>query len=83
MGEAMPGKKTWIITTSEDRSIREIVTELRKAGFAVGEVHDQIHSISGDADESVARKVRSIRGVVDVSPDRPIDIGPPGSSDSW
>jgi hypothetical protein len=80
-----PSKQTrsWIVTTSPDRPIQEIAKDLRDAGFTIGAVNDEIQSITGSAGEDTAGKARSVKGVVDVVPDEPIDIGPPGSPDSW
>ena len=79
----MPDTKRWIVTTSEDRPLRDITSDLKKAGFLVQKVLDEIGSITGEADEGAVNQVRSISGVVDVSPDTPIDIGPPGSKKTW
>jgi hypothetical protein len=79
----MPDTKRWIVTTSDDRPINDITADLKQAGFVVGDVLDAIGSITGTADDQAATKMRSIRGVVDVSPDAPIDIGPPGSGETW
>jgi hypothetical protein len=79
----MPETKRWIITTSDERPLKEVSDELAKAGFVVGDVMDAIGSITGTADDETAGKARSIQGVTDVSPDTPIDIGPPGSSETW
>jgi hypothetical protein len=79
----MPDAKRWIVTTSDDRPLNEITADLKKAGFEVGEVLDAIGSITGTAEDRALSQLRSIRGVVDVSPDTPIDIGPPGSKDTW
>jgi predicted CoA-binding protein len=75
--------RSWIVTTSPDRPIQEIAKDLSAAGFSVGMVNDEIQSITGNAAEDTAGKLKSVKGVVDVSPDEPIDIGPPGSPDSW
>lgn len=77
------GKK-WIVTTSGERSIDDVQKELREKGFKVDEVYDEIGSIIGEADDDdVVSDVRNITGVADVSPNEPIDIGPPGSDDTW
>ena len=73
----------WIVTTSGDRPTKEIAKDLKAAGFSVGQVLEEIGSITGEADDNVADKVRSIRGVSDVSRDSDIDIGPPGSPTTW
>lgn len=70
-------EKEWIVTTSSDRPIREIAKDLERAGFSISAVNDEIQSIAGRASQENVGKLRSIRGVIDVSPDEPIDIGPP------
>jgi hypothetical protein len=79
----MPEHKGWIVTTSSERSIREIASDLEEAGFSVGYVLEEVGTITGAAADDTITKLRSIPGVVDVSPDRPITIGPPDSGDTW
>jgi hypothetical protein len=80
----MAEKKSWTVTTSADRPIRDIAKDLKKAGFTVGQVLEDIGVITGRSDdETVKKKVRSIKGVVDVSPDLPVDVGPPDSPKTW
>jgi hypothetical protein len=73
----------WIITTSNDRPIADIAEDLRSAGLTVSQVNDQISSISGTGAAELKSKLQKVKGVVDVTPDTPIDIGPPGSTDTW
>jgi hypothetical protein len=61
----------------------DISKDLAAAGFTVGNVLEEVGSIVGEAGEDAVSKLRSIKGVVDVSPDVPIDIGPPGSPETW
>lgn len=79
----MKQHKSWIVTTAGDRPVKEVVKDLRAAGFSVDQVLDEIGSITGSADDRVAEKARSIKGVADVSPDTAIDIGPPGAPTTW
>ena len=79
----MTEKNGWIITTSGDRPLKEVAREIEETGFNVGEVMDEIGCITGAGSEDVAERLRTIRGVTDVSPDQPIDIGPPDSSLTW
>jgi hypothetical protein len=78
-----PDTKGWIVTTSPDRPVSEIVRDLHDAGFAIGRVLDEVGSITSAADDDAIQKVGAVKGVVDVSPDTPVDIGPPASSEGW
>ena len=75
--------KGWIVTTSSERAINDIASDLRNAGFAVGRVLEEVGSITGEAADDTITRLRAIPGVVNVSPDRPISIGPPDSGDDW
>lgn len=79
----MADAKKWIVTTGGERSISEITKDLTKNGFNIGDVYDEIGSVSGTADEDVAERLRKIPGVSDVSPEEPIDIGPPDAPVTW
>lgn len=76
-------RKGWIITTSNDRPIREIERDLKDAGFDVGHVLEEIGSITGAGSDEAMTKVRAVKGVASVSPDTPVDVGPPDSPDTW
>ena len=79
----MSKTKTWVITTSGDRPISEVKKDLSKTGFTIGEVLGEIGVITGSGNDAVAKKLRAIPGIVDVSPDTPINIGPPDAPVSW
>ncbi|HWW74061.1 MAG TPA: hypothetical protein VNZ44_01625 [Pyrinomonadaceae bacterium] len=73
--------KRWIVTASGDRPLKDVKKELADEGFNVEDVLDEIGCITGQASEAVAEKLRSVRGVADVSPEPPpINIGPPDAS---
>ena len=78
----MAKAKSWVITTG-GRPIRDIAKDLADAGLVGGQVLEAVGSITGSADDTVVAKLRKVRGVVDVSPDTPIDVGPPDSPDTW
>lgn len=80
---AMKQLKTWIVTTSGNRPVKDVAKDLRAAGFSIDQVFDEIGSITGSADDRVAEKARAIKGVADVSLDTAIDIGPPGAPTTW
>jgi hypothetical protein len=76
-GDIMAEQSGWIITTSEDRPVGEIVKELALAGLTVEHVLEEIGSITGRADPASVGRMRKVKGVMDVSPDSGVDIGPP------
>ena len=79
----MAESKRWIVTTSGGRSLKDVASDIEAAGLAIDEVLEAIGIITGSASDSVAEAVRAIPGVADVSPDQPVDIGPPDSPTTW
>lgn len=79
----MSKRKGWIVTMSGERPAKDVAKDLKAKGFVVEQVLDEIGSITGTADDAVAAKARSVRGVSDVSPDTTIDIGPPDAPTTW
>lgn len=61
----------------------EIAKDLSKAGFVVDQKLEEIGVITGKSDDAAVGKARAIRGVTDVSPETPVDIGPPNSRETW
>jgi len=72
-------KQSLVITTSGNRSIKDVARDLKDAGFDVEEVLETINVVTGKGKAGSKDKLRSVQGVVDVSEDHPVDIGPPGS----
>lgn len=79
----MTKKKKWVITTSSDRPVYDIARDLADAGLKDIQVLKEIGIITGSAEDELVEKLRKVRGVKDISPDISIDIGPPGSHETW
>ena len=79
----MAEQKQWVVTLSRERPLSDVRRELEGAGFEVDQVLEEIGVVTGRSDEACAEKLRALAGVADVAADRPIDIGPPGSPDTW
>ena len=79
----MAETQSWIVTTSDDRPIQDIAKDLTDAGLLDAQVLKEINVITGKAANKVQEKLRKVRGVIDVSPDMPVDIGPPDSPTTW
>jgi hypothetical protein len=73
----------WLVTTSGEQPLSGIVAQLTAAGFTVGQVLSAIGCVVGAASEAAAAKARAIPGVIDVSPDSAIDLGPPDAPVVW
>lgn len=69
--------KRWIVTTSGKDSIKGVKKKLTESGFKVDQVLDEIGIITGTSKDDDVERLRSVPGVVDVSPDEKVDIGPP------
>jgi hypothetical protein len=81
--KTMSETKRWIITLSTNRPLGEVSDEVTKAGFAVEQVLDQIGCITGSGSDDVARRLRKMPGIADVSPDVEIQIPPPDEPITW
>lgn len=79
----MATNSSWVVTTSGERPLEAITTELKQQGFAVEQVLGEIGCITGKASPDVANKLRQVAGVADVAPESGIDIGPPDAPVTW
>ena len=70
-------RQPFVITISGERPIRDVAHDLSAAGLQIDRVLENIGSVTGSADAATAERLRAIPGVADVSPDHPVDIGPP------
>ena len=76
---AAQAKPAVIVTLSGERKVHDVARDLRAAGLNVEHVLEETGIVTGTADSNTHAALRKIRGVVDVSADHPIDIGPPDS----
>ncbi len=72
-------KQPLVITISSGRPIHDVANDLRAAGLEVDQILESIGSVTGSANPDAVDRLRRIPGVADVSPDHPINIGPPGA----
>jgi len=72
-------RRAVVVTLSGDRDVHEVVRDLKAAGLEIDNILAEIGVVTGSAAAGQLRKLREVRGVGDVSPDHPVDIGPPGS----
>lgn len=79
----MPKTTLWIITISDGQSISDIAARLSAEGLTVNEILEEIGCITGAADDDTAERLKRVEGVVDIAPDMQIDVGPPGSEETW
>ena len=80
----MSESKRWVVTTSGEQSLSEVKKNVKKAGFNIDQVLDEIGCITGTASDDVAHRLRALPGVADVSSEEPpINIGPPDAPVTW
>ena len=72
-------KRSLVITTSGQRPLHEVARDLKDAGLEVEQVLDAINVITGKGPAGIEGALRNTKGVVDVSEDFPVSIGPPGA----
>ena len=73
-------KLNLVITISGKVPIHQVASDLRAAGLQVDQVLDAVGSVTGSAHSDTVARLRSVPGVANVSPDHPVDIGPPGAA---
>lgn len=73
----MARQKRWVVTTSGKKPLSDVRKDLVESGFTVDQVLGEIGLITGTAEDDVAERARKITGVVDVSQEAAVDIGPP------
>ena len=71
------------ITTSGARPLDDIVSDLEEAGLEELQILEAIGVVTGSAEEDCVERLRKVPGVSAVEPDIAIDIGPPGSAETW
>lgn len=79
----MSNVKQWLITISDDQTIKEIASRLSAEGLTIKDVLEEVGTITGSADDATADRLKKIKGVVDIAPDMQIDVGPPDSEETW
>ena len=79
----MPDTKRWIITGSGDVPMTDLKKQLTATGFNIEQELNEINIFTGTAGEDAAERIKTIPGVVDISPDTNIDIGPPDAPITW
>lgn len=80
----MSANERWVVTTdSANRSLKEIANDLSEAGFDISQTLDEVGVVIGTGDDNLVQRWRSIDGVVDASPESPVDVGPPDSPETW
>jgi len=73
----MTSTPLWTVTIAPGTSIHEVAASLRDSGLTITDVFDAIGVINGHASNATLPKLQGVSGVVDVSPNLDINIGPP------
>jgi hypothetical protein len=81
---AKAAKQSVIVTVSKEHNINNVVRDLKAAGLEVeGAPLEAIGVVAGRAGPKIIPRLRKVRGVIDVSPDHEVDVGPPGAPITW
>lgn len=72
----MTNHQTWLVSVDLQADVASVARMLSERGFKLKEVHSEISCITGVASEEDIPSLRKITGVLDISPDVPIDVGP-------
>ena len=75
-------EQNWIVMIDADATLKAVEKELKRIGFTIVRVLDQLDMLEVRGSEALAAKARTLRGVADVSKSEIVDIGPPGALES-
>lgn len=73
----------WLVTVDLDKSIQEIRGQLESEGFVVDNLLADVGCITGQANQETVNRSRQIAGILDISPDVPIQLPPPDEQETW
>lgn len=79
----MPEAPTWIVTVSGERALGEVVADLAQGGFETLSVLAEIGVITGRCAAARVPALRSLPGVIAMTLDAGVAIGPPGAPGTW
>ena len=71
----------WIVTIDADAAMETVEKELKRLGFAIVRVFDQLGGLEVRGPEKLVDKAKSLPGVTDIAKSGVVDIGPPGATD--
>lgn len=69
----------WVVTVDASHPLERVVQELVRIGMRVRQVLALGGAIIAHGTDHQASEAREVSGVIDVSKDEPIDIGPPSA----
>ncbi len=64
----MPMSKEWVVTMSPERPIGHVARDLTESGFSIERIFGELRCITGFVSQDLVDKLRTIPGVIDVSP---------------
>ncbi len=74
---------TWLVTLEAGARMGEVQAALTAAGLSVTSSLDAVGVIVGTAPTRVVPALRKVKGVANVSPDRPVSVGLPDDPETW
>lgn len=74
---------TWLVTLEAGARMAQVQAALTAAGLSVTASLDAVGVIVGTAPKHVVPALRKVKGVANVSPDRPVSVGLPDDSETW
>ncbi len=75
--------KRWIITASDKHPITEIRRNLETHGLCIDSALEEIGVFVVKGSAAAAKRAKKVAGVIDISPEDVVDVGPPGSGNTW
>jgi hypothetical protein len=75
-------EQSWIVMIRADATFKAVEEELKRIGFTVVRVFDELGMMEVRGSETLAAKAKTSPGVARIEKSETIDIGPPGALNS-
>lgn len=79
----MSNEQLWIVTIDHEKSIAQVVQQLKARGLAVHSVLAEVGCVSGSASESQLSALLAVDGVLDIVADFPVQLDTTVDSGVW
>lgn len=72
----MADNLNWLVTVDHQVDIKAVASALTASGFVISQILDEVSCITGAIHSEKVPALQNIAGVIDISPDFPVQLDP-------